>query len=251
MDLDFYMINGSVDRTIDLFRSDLKSYASTVSFSGGRKILLIDEADHLTSDHFQPALRGFMEEFSVNCGFILTCNYENKIIPAIHTRSSVINFKITKPELPQLANEFLVRVKTILETEDITYDEKVVAELIMKYVPDWRRVLNELQRYGASGTIDVGILTDYSQVNIENLCKYLKEKNFGNIRKWVTNNLDNDPHTLYRQIYDILVTKLVPGSVPNAVLIIADYVYKSSFVVDQEINMIACLTELMGSCEFK
>ena len=250
LNVDYIMINGSEESGIDVLRSKIKTFASTVSLRGGRKVVLLDEADYLNPQSTQPALRGFIEEFSGNCGFIFTCNFANRLIPPIHSRTSVIDFKTKKAELPKLAGQFLTRVKNILSIENINYDEKVVAELIMKHIPDWRRVLNELQRYGASGTIDVGILTDYSQVNIKNLCKYLKEKNFGSIRKWAVDNLDNDPHLLYRKIYDVLITKLKPESVASVVLIIADYVYKSAFVVDQEINMIACLTMIMGKCEF-
>ena len=250
MNVDYIMINGSEESGIDILRNKIKSFASTVSLSGGRKVVLLDEADYLNPQSTQPALRGFIEEFSGNCGFIFTCNFANRIINPIHSRTSVIDFKTKKVELPKLASQFLVRVKNILANENINYDEKVVAELIMKHIPDWRRVLNELQRYGASGTIDVGILTDFSHVNIEILCKHLKDKDFGSIRRWTVDNLDNDPHLLYRKIYDVLITKLVPSSVPSSVLIIADYVYKAAFVVDQEINMIACLTELMGRCEF-
>ena len=250
LNVDYIMINGSEESGIDVLRSKIKTFASTVSLRGGRKVVLLDEADYLNPQSTQPALRGFIEEFSGNCGFIFTCNFANRIITPIHSRTSVIDFKTKKAELPKLAGQFLTRVKNILSIENINYDEKVVAELIMKHIPDWRRVLNELQRYSASGTIDVGVLTDFSQVNIENLCKHLKEKNFGNIRKWTVDNLDNDPHLLYRKIYDVMITKLKPESVPSLVLIIADYVYKSAFVVDQEINMIACLTEIMGTCDF-
>ena len=203
LNVDYIMINGSEESGIDVLRSKIKTFASTVSLSGGRKVVLLDEADYLNPQSTQPALRGFIEEFSGNCGFIFTCNFANRLIPPIHSRTSVIDFKTKKAELPKLAGQFLTRVKNILSIENINYDEKVVAELIMKHIPDWRRVLNELQRYSASGTIDVGVLTDFSQVNIENLCKHLKEKNFGNIRKWTVDNLDNDPHLLYRKIYDL------------------------------------------------
>ena len=250
MNVDCILINGSEESGIDILRNKIKTFASTVSLTGGRKVVILDEADYLNPQSTQPALRGFIEEFSGNCGFIFTCNYANRIIAPIHSRTSVIDFKTKKIELPKLAGQFLARVKNILSNENVSYEEKVIAELIMKHIPDWRRILNELQRYGASGTIDVGILTDFSHANIEILCKHLKEKDFRSIRKWTVDNLDNDPHLLYRKIYDVLITKLVAGSVPTAVLIIADYVYKAAFVVDQEINMIACLTELMGGCEF-
>ena len=250
LNTDYILINGSEESGIDVLRNKIKNFASTVSLSGGNKVVILDEADYLNPQSTQPALRGFIEEFSNNCRFILTCNFLNRIITPLHSRTSVIDFKIPKKILPSLADQFLTRVQWILETENIKFEIRIVAELIMKHVPDWRRVLNELQRYGASGTIDIGILTDFSQANIEELAGFLKSKNFGAIRKWVAENLDNDPHILYRKIYDVLLTKIEPTSVPDMVLVIAEYVYKSSFVVDQEINLLACLTELFGRCQF-
>ena len=250
LNTDYILINGSEESGIDVLRNKIKNFASTVSLSGGNKVVILDEADYLNPQSTQPALRGFIEEFSNNCRFILTCNFLNRIITPLHSITSVIDFKIPKKILPSLADQFLTRVQWILETENIKFEIRIVAELIMKHVPDWRRVLNELQRYGASGTIDIGILTDFSQANIEELAGFLKSKNFGAIRKWVAENLDNDPHILYRKIYDVLLTKIEPTSVPDMVLVIAEYVYKSSFVVDQEINLLACLTELFGRCQF-
>ena len=250
LNTDYILINGSEESGIDVLRNKIKSFASTVSLSGGNKVVILDEADYLNPQSTQPALRGFIEEFSKNCRFILTCNFLNRIITPLHSRTSVIDFKIPNKILPSLADQFLNRVQWILESENIKFEIRIVAELIMKHVPDWRRVLNELQRYSASGIIDIGILTDFSQANIEELAGFLKSKNFGAIRKWVDENLDNDPHVLYRKIYEVLLTKIEPRSVPDMVLVIADYVYKSAFVVDQEINLLACLTELFGRCQF-
>ena len=250
LNTDYILINGSEESGIDVLRNKIKSFASTVSLSGGNKVVILDEADYLNPQSTQPALRGFIEEFSKNCRFILTCNFLNRIITPLHSRTSVIDFKIPNKILPPLADQFLNRVQWILESENIKFEIRIVVELIMKHVPDWRRVLNELQRYSASGIIDIGILTDFSQANIEELAGFLKSKNFGAIRKWVAENLDNDPHILYRKIYDVLLTKIEPTSVPDMVLVIADYVYKSAFVVDQEINLLACLTELFGRCQF-
>ena len=250
LNTDYILINGSEESGIDVLRNKIKSFASTVSLSGGNKVVILDEADYLNPQSTQPALRGFIEEFSKNCRFILTCNFLNRIITPLHSRTSVIDFKIPNKILPSLADQFLNRVQWILESENIKFEIRIVAELIMKHVPDWRRVLNELQRYSASGIIDIGILTDFSQANIEELAGFLKSKNFGAIRKWVAENLDNDPHVLYRKIYEVLLTKIEPRSVPDMVLVIADYVYKSAFVVDQEINLLACLTELFGRCQF-
>jgi DNA polymerase III delta prime subunit len=250
LDTDYILINGSEESGIDVLRNKIKSFASTVSLSGSNKVVILDEADYLNPQSTQPALRGFIEEFSKNCRFILTCNFLNRIITPLHSRTSVIDFKIPNKILPPLADQFLNRVQWILESENIKFEIRIVVELIMKHVPDWRRVLNELQRYSASGIIDIGILTDFSQANIEELAGFLKSKNFGAIRKWVAENLDNDPHVLYRKIYEVLLTKIEPTSVPDMVLVIADYVYKSAFVVDQEINLLACLSELFGRCQF-
>ena len=245
------MINGSEESGIDVLRTKIKNFASTSSLEGGRKYLILDESDYLNPQSTQPALRGFMEEFHKNCGFILTCNYKNRLIEPLHSRCGSIDFKITKKEKPQLANAFFKRVKNILEQESIKYDEKVVAELINKYFPDWRRTLNEMQKYSASGQIDSGILVNLSEVSINELMDALKKKEFTVVRKWIVNNLDNDPNRMYRLVYDSLYDYLDGSTIPHAVLIIGKYSYQSAFVADQEINMLACLTELMSTVKFK
>jgi len=250
LDCDYIMINGSEESGIDVLRNKIKTFASTVSLSGGAKVVILDEADYLNPQSTQPALRGFVEEFSSNCRFVFTCNFANKLIPPIHSRCSVIEFKIDRKELPNICSDFMKRVTDILELENIKYSNNIVSELITKHFPDWRRVINELQRYGASGTIDVGILTDFNEKQFKDLVQLVKEKKFTDMRRWVVDNLNNDPHTLYRRIYDSLVNMLKPQSIPGAVIIIAEYNYKSAFVADQEINLISCLAEIMGSCEF-
>jgi len=250
LNADYILVNGSEDRNIDTLRFKIRDFASSVSLSGGRKVVILDEADYINPQSTQPALRGFIEEFSKNCRFIFTCNFANRIISPLHSRCSVIEFKIPKAEIAKLAANFMNRVQEILELENIEYEPKVLAELITKYIPDWRRVLNELQRYSPSGVIDVGVLTNYADVNVDELTKLLKGKKFGEMRKWVVDNLDNDPAMLFRKIYDNLNKMLDSNSIAQAVLTIADYSYKSAFVVDQEINMVACLTEIMAQCEF-
>ena len=245
------MINGSEESGIDVLRTKIKNFASTSSLEGGRKYLILDESDYLNPQSTQPALRGFMEEFHKNCGFILTCNYKNRLIEPLHSRCGSVDFKITKQEKPKLANAFFKRVKNILEQESIKYDDKVVAELINKYFPDWRRTLNELQKYSASGQIDSGILVNLSEVSINELMDALKKKEFTVVRKWIVNNLDNDPNRMYRLVYDSLYDYLDGSTIPHAVLIIGKYSYQSAFVADQEINMLACMTELMSTVKFK
>ena len=245
------MINGSEESGIDILRTKIKNFASTSSLEGGRKYLILDESDYLNPQSTQPALRGFMEEFHKNCGFILTCNYKNRLIEPLHSRCGSIDFKITKEERPQLATAFFKRVKNILEQESIKYDDKVVVELITKYFPDWRRTLNELQKYSASGQIDSGILVNLSEVSINELMDALKKKEFTVVRKWIVNNLDNDPNRMYRLVYDSLYDYLDGSTIPHAVLLIGKYSYQSAFVADQEINMLACMTELMSTVKFK
>ena len=245
------MINGSEESGIDVLRTKIKNFASTVSLEGGRKYIILDEADYLNPQSTQPALRGFMEEFHKNCGFILTCNYKNRLIEPLHSRCSVIDFVIPKAQKPDLARTFFDRIKKILQKENIKYDTKVVAELLNKYFPDWRRVLNELQRYSISGQIDSGILVNLSEVSINELMQALKNKEFTTVRKWIVHNLDNDPIRIYRLIYDSLYDCLDHSTIPHAVLVLAEYSYKSAFVADQEINMLACMTELMGQVKFK
>ena len=247
----YMMINGSEESGIDILRTKIKNFASTVSLEGGRKYIILDEADYLNAQSTQPALRGFMEEFHKNCGFILTCNYKNRLIPPLHSRCSVVDFIIPKEQKPQLAQDFFTRVQSILNEENVKFDERAVAELLNKFFPDWRRVLNELQRYSASGVIDAGILVNISDSNINELMHSLKEKEFTNVRKWIVQNLDNDPVRIFRRVYDNLYDCLDGSTIPHAVVILADYSYKSAFVADQEINLLACMTELMGQVKFK
>ena len=247
----YIMINGSEESGIDVLRTKIKNFASTVSLEGGRKYIILDEADYLNPQSTQPALRGFMEEFHKNCGFILTCNYKNRLIQPLHSRCSVIDFVIPKNQKPKLASDFYDSIINILKKENIKFEPAVIRELLMKFFPDWRRVLNELQRYSVSGKIDAGILVNLSEVNINELIKSLKQKEFTNVRKWIVDNIDNDHTRIFRHIYDSLYDCVDTNSIPHAVLILADYSYKSAFVADQEINLLACLTELMGQCKFK
>jgi len=247
---DYIIINGSDESGIDVLRNKIKNYASSVSLSGGRKVVIIDEADYLNPNSTQPALRGAIEEFASNCSFIFTCNFKNRIIDPIHSRCSVIDFKINGSK-PKLASQLFKRVENILSQEGITYDKEVVAAVITKHFPDNRRILNELQRYSVAGTIDKGILSSVSDIQLADLLRALKEKDFASARKWVTNNLDNDPARIFRKLYDSLYEALKPQSVPQLVLILAKYQYQAAFVADAEINLIACLTEIMVDCEFK
>ena len=247
----YMMINGSEESGIDVLRNKIKNFASTVSMDGNRKYVILDEADYLNPQSTQPALRGFIEEFSKNCGFILTCNFRNRIIEPLHSRCSLVEFRIPAEEKPKLAMDFMQRCQTILDTENVKYNKKVVASLIQKFFPDWRRVLNELQRYSASGEIDAGILVNLSETSIKELVTFLKNKEFTNVRRWIVNNLDNDPTRIYRRIYDTLYDNLDSSTIPHAVVILAEYSYKSAFVADQEINLLACMTELMTQVKFK
>ena len=247
----YMMINGSEESGIDTLRTKIKNFASTVSMDGKRKYVILDEADYLNPQSTQPALRGFIEEFSKNCGFILTCNFRNRIIEPLHSRCSTVEFRIPNAEKPKLASQFMKRVQHILETENVKSNDDVVATLIGKFFPDWRRCLNELQRYSATGQIDSGILVNISDSSIQELVSFVKNKEFTNTRKWIVHNLDNDPSRVYRRIYDSLYDNVAPSSIPHCVLILADYSYKSAFVADQEINLLACLTEIMQQVEFK
>jgi len=247
---DYLVINGSDESGIDTFRVKIKQYASSMSFGGGRKVIIIDEADYLNPNSTQPALRGAMEEFSKNCSFIFTCNYKNRIIAPLHSRCAVIDFK-TNGSKKDLATQFFKRVEYILNEENITFKKPIVAALVAKYFPDNRRILNELQRYSAGGTIDEGILSSVGELQLSELLKAFKEKDFGGVRKWVINNLDNDPTRIFRTIYDTLYDELKPNSVPELVLILAKYQYQAAFVADHEINLMACFTEIMINMEFK
>jgi len=247
----YMMINGSEESGIDVLRTKIKNFASTVSLEGGRKYLILDEADYLNPQSTQPALRGFMEEFHKNCGFILTCNYKNRLIEPLHSRCSIIEFKIPKSEKPNLASEFFKRVISILDIEKVKYDKRVIAEVINNHFPDWRRTLNELQRYAISGSIDAGMLVNIGDVNIKELMVGMKNKEFTNVRKWVVNNLDNNPVDLLRVVYDNLYEYVDGSTIPHCVVVLGEYQYKSAFVADQEINMMACLTEIMARAKFK
>ena len=247
---DYMIINGSDESGIDVFRNKIKTYASSMSISGGRKVIIIDEADYLNPNSTQPALRNAIEEFSGNCSFIFTCNFKNRIIDPLHSRCAVIDFGLKQNEKTQMAGQFFKRLQMILKTENVEYDDKVIVEVIKKHFPDFRRVINELQRYSKFGKIDSSILTQIIDVSINEVVKFLKEKDFGSLRKWVAIN-DIDATTLYRKLYDALYDVLLPQSIPQAVIILADYQYKQAFVADAEINTVACLTELMVGCEFK
>ena len=249
--LTYMMINGSEESGIDTLRVKLKNYAATVSLHGGRKYLILDEADYLNAQSTQPALRGLIEEFHKNCGFILTCNYKNRLIPPLHSRCSVVDFTIQKSEKKELAEQFFKKVMNILIVENIKFEPKAVAEVINKFFPDWRRVINELQRYSVSGRIDAGILVDISEINIKELMRFMKDKEFTNVRKWIINNIDNDPTRLFRRLYDNLYDYMDGSSIPHVVVILGEYQYKAAFVADQEINMLACLTEIMARGKFK
>jgi DNA polymerase III delta prime subunit len=246
---DYIVINGSDESGIDVLRTKIKNYASSVSLSGGRKVVIIDEADYLNPNSTQPAMRGAIEEFSSNCSFIFTCNFKNRIIDPIHSRCSVIDFKINGSK-QAMAAQFFKRVEWILEQEGVTYSKDAVAAVITKHFPDNRRVLNELQRYAVSGNIDAGIVASVADVQLGPLVAALKDKDFASVRKWVTNNLDNDPVKIYRKLYDGLYEVLKANSVPQLVLHLSKYQYQSAFVADHEINMVACLTEIMVDCEF-
>jgi len=247
----YMMINGSEESGIDVLRTKIKNFASTVSLHGGRKYLILDEADYLNPQSTQPALRGFMEEFHKNCGFIFTCNYKNRLIEPLHSRCSVVDFVIPNSEKPKLASQFFERIEDILNKQNIEYDKRVIVEVINKHFPDWRRILNELQRYSVSGVIDAGMLVDIAEINIKELMHSMKNKEFTNVRKWVVNNLDNDAVRLLRRIYDNLYDYVEGSSIPHVVIILGEYQYKAAFVADQEINLLACLTEIMARAKFK
>lgn len=251
LDLDYLLINASEDGNIDTLRSKIKQFASSVSLNGGVKVVILDEADYLNAQSTQPALRGFIEEFSANCRFILTCNFKNRIIEPLHSRCSVIEFNTTKKQLSELCAEFMKRLQHVLTTEGVDYNNKILAELIMRYAPDWRRVINECQRYSSSGEITSDILVGLSDQNIAALVGYLKTKDFKNMRAWVTNNTDIDSSVIFRRIYDTLYEFAEPHSIPAVILVLADYQYKAAFVADKELNTVACLTEIMASSEWK
>jgi DNA polymerase III delta prime subunit len=249
LETDYIIINGSEESGIDVLRTKIKQFASTVSFSGKPKVVILDEADYLNPNSTQPALRAFIEEFSSNCRFILTCNFKNRIIPPLHSRTAVIEFKLPKADKPKIASAFFKRVTEIMSIEKIEADGKVIAKVIEKHFPDYRRVLNELQRYSASGKIDEGIFVNLGESNMQELVASLKDGDWKKMRTWVVNNIDNDPGTIFRKLYDTLTDQV--KQVPQLILLLADYQYKAAFCADQEINLVACLTEIMAAVEFK
>ena len=251
LNLDYIIINGSEESGIDTLRNKIKQFASSVSLEGGYKVVILDEADYLNPQSTQPALRGFIEEFSANCRFILTCNFKNRIIEPLHSRCSVVEFAIPKGQKQIMAAKMMERLGHILTNEGVSYEEPVLAELIMKYFPDFRRTINELQRYGVSGQIDSGILINVNDVSVSNLMNHLKVKDFRKMRQWVADNIDIEPAAMFRKIYDSSTEYIDPQSIPQLILILADYQYKDSFVADHELNMVACLTEIMAGVQFK
>ena len=249
---EYIMVNGSDEgRSIDVLRTTIKSFASTVSLTDAKKVIIVDEADYMNAQSVQPALRSFIEEFSANCRFIFTCNFKNRIIEPLHSRCAVVEFKIDASDKQGVAAQFFKRATQILKTEQIEFDPKVVAELITKHFPDYRRILNELQRYSVSGKIDSGILVNMSEESFRSLVKMLKEKDFNEVRKWVAKQSDADTATLFRELYDSATNHIEPASIPQMVLILADYQYKAAFVADHELNIMAALTEIMAQCKFK
>ena len=250
LDCDYILINGSEEGNIDTLRTKIKQFASSVSLQGGYKVVILDEADYLNPQSTQPALRGFIEEFSNNCRFILTCNFKNRIIEPLHSRCGVYEFNTSKKDMVDLCQNFMARCQLILSNEQIKYDDKSVAELIMKFAPDWRRVLNELQRYSINGAIDSGILNSIKDKNYDDLFSHLKNKDFKKMRNWVVNNIDTDASAIFRAMYDRMSDKVAPQSIPQLVLILADYQYKNAFVADHELNVVACLTEVMSDVQF-
>ena len=251
LDLDHILINGSEEGNIDTLRTKIKQFASTVSLQGGYKVVILDEADYLNPQSTQPALRGFIEEFSNNCRFILTCNFKNRIIEPLHSRCGVYEFNTSKKDMVQLCGQFMDRAANILYKEEVSFDSKVLAELIMKFAPDWRRVLGELQRHSSGGVpIDSAILNNLTDKNFDDLFAHLKNKDFKKMRAWVVNNIDTDASAIFRAIYDRMIDKVSPQSIPQIVLILADYQYKNAFVADHELNVVACLTEVMANVQF-
>ena len=250
LDLDYILINGSEEGNIDTLRGKIKQFASTVSLQGGYKVVILDEADYLNAQSTQPALRGFIEEFANNCRFILTCNFKNKIIDPLHSRCGVYEFNTSKKDLPKLAQDFYQRLLYILDREGIKHDEKTPVNLVMKYAPDWRRVLNESQRHSTSGMLIVSN-TGGVDNSFSDLAKFLKDKDFKNMRHWVVNSMDIDATAIFRGIYDSMNDYVAPQSIPQLVLILADYQYKNAFVADHELNVVACMTEIMANVEFK
>ena len=249
--IDYLFVNASEDSGIDVLRTRIRNFASTVALGGGKKVVILDEADYLNPQSTQPALRGFIEEFAANCRFIMTCNFKSRIIEPLHSRCTMIDFKIPSKEKPTLASEFLERAKFVMDSEGIAYDEKVVAQLIVKNFPDFRRVLNLIQRYSVSGAVDSGILSASTDITVNSLIESMKKKDFNGIRKWAVDNADKEMAGIFRRIYDSLQDHIDAPSIPQAVLILSEYQYKSAFVADQEINLVACCLMLASDCTFR
>jgi len=249
--IDYIIINGSEEGNIDTLRTKIKRFASTVSLEGGIKVVILDEADYLNPQSTQPALRGFIEEFSNNCRFILTCNFKNRIIEPLHSRCGVYEFNTSKKEIPYLQQAFLKRLSGILDTNEVQYDTKTLVEMIVRFAPDWRRILNEVQRFSMSGVLEPSVLESASSDEFNRLLDYMKDKNFKGMRKWVADNIDVDASAIFRGIYDRMNDRVEPSSIPQLVIILADYQYKNAFVADHELNIVACLTEAMANVEFK
>ena len=251
LELDYIIINGSEEGNIDTLRGKIKQFASSVSLQGGYKVVILDEADYLNPQSTQPALRGFIEEFSNNCRFIMTCNFKNRIIEPLHSRCSVYEFAIPNDQKPAIAGMFFKRLMDILTAENVAFDKAVLAQLVERYFPDWRRVLNECQRYSVSGSIDAGVLVNLGDNNVKSLMDKLKGKDFKGMRQWVVNNIDTEPQAIFRAVYDKMADHVQPQSIPHVVLILADYQYKNAFVADHEMNVVACMTEIMAGAEWK
>lgn len=251
LELDYIIINGSEEGNIDTLRGKIKQFASSVSLQGGYKVVILDEADYLNPQSTQPALRGFIEEFSNNCRFIMTCNFKNRIIEPLHSRCSVYEFAIPNDQKPAIAGMFFKRLMDILTAENVAFDKAVLAQLVERYFPDWRRVLNECQRYSVSGSIDAGVLVNLGDNNVKSLMDKLKGKDFKGMRQWVVNNIDTEPQAIFRAVYDKMDDHVQPQSIPHVVLILADYQYKNAFVADHEMNVVACMTEIMAGTQWK
>jgi DNA polymerase III delta prime subunit len=249
--LDYILINGSEEGNIDTLRGKIKQFASSVSLQGGYKVVILDEADYLNPQSTQPALRGFMEEFANNCRFILTCNFKNRIIEPLHSRCGVYEFNTSKKDLVPLAEQMLDRLKFILRSENVEFNSKVLIELILRFAPDWRRVINECQRHSISGVLNNDVLLGSSNANVKELTSFLKSKDFKKMRAWVVNNMDQDTVSIFRGLYDNMNEYVEPHSIPQLVLILADYQYKAAFVADHELNVVACMTEIMANVSFK
>ena len=250
LDLDYIVINGSEEGNIDTLRGKIKQFASSVSLQGGVKVVILDEADYLNPQSTQPALRGFIEEFANNCRFILTCNFKNRIIEPLHSRCGVYEFNTSKKDMVDLCHQMFFRVTEILKTENVEFDKQILPPLIVKFAPDWRRVLNELQRFSVTGKIDSNVVSSDRSSNYSDLFKYLKDKEFKKMRSWVVNNIDTDASAIFRSVYDQMSDQVKPQSIPQLVLILADYQYKNAFVADHELNVVACMTEIMANVDF-